>query len=100
MKAPVITRHAQRRARERLGFGHDAVERLVEGFHASVKVPPRIFAHAVGWRPRRKRKGDASYRLSGRVVYVCRGRRVVTVYPLCDEVWGSLMVWMLTGQLA
>jgi len=75
MRAPVITRHARERAQKRLGFGRDAAERLTGGFYASVKVPPRIFSRAVGWSRRKRIKGSASYRLHGRVVYVCKGSR-------------------------
>lgn len=93
MKIAHITRHAAERAVQRLGFTNrtSATATLRAMMEEAIHVPTRILHTVTGREPPVRRKGAARFFLTRNVVFVVKGSRVVTVWPLTDEQLDDLL---------
>ena len=92
MRRPIITLHAHRRARLRLGLHHTRVSRLRR---RSIALPAR-YARRLRVRTPSGKSG-IRFRVAGDVLLVCRGRKVVTLWRLSTEALATVLVWTATG---
>ncbi len=89
-----VTAHARQRAVERLRSRPGEARHQVAALWASsVKVPPRYAARLSGRQAYTRRKDGISYRLSGSVLLVCRGPRVITLWCISDEQLVDALIW-------
>jgi len=98
MRRCLVTVHASERAVERFGVPQSAARRFVDRHcQGSIKLPYRL-AQSLMRRARPARKGCPVFRVSGDVMLVCRGRRVVTVWRLTTEELATVLTWLSTGR--
>ena len=100
MRTCTVTKHAAQRACERFGLPPEsAPEAIEQAWRASIPLPWHLGRVLLDCRLRHQ-KGVPSVRVHGSMLLLCRGRAVVTVWRLSDELCATVLAWTATGEWA